>query len=199
MDLRRRKDDSTSCRGLIEACVEASDLHHVKSRGHFCQDQLRITPTKISDSSPPASARIACYGTAFLADASVDAEDFGRGIAPDVPQFSSPRMDASFFINCGRFLSGGLATMKSVPSAYVKRVAGTDFRSPKAAVFYAWTIESLLGFSKSATHGGHLVAIGIAHVGRIEVPPVLRPQPRSTVAHASVGERSRVKVIDRFP
>jgi hypothetical protein len=43
-------------------------------------------------------------------------------------------------INCGRFLAGKAATMEE-PSTYVKRVAGTDFRSPKATVFYECSTE----------------------------------------------------------
>lgn len=69
------------------------------------------------------------------------------GVATDVPQFSSPRLDASFLINCGRLLTGGLTTTGSAPSRYVKRIAGTDFRSPKTTVLYACSIElrGLLG------------------------------------------------------
>jgi hypothetical protein len=55
-----------------------------------------------------------------------------------MPQFSSPRLDASFLINCGRFLTG---KFESAPSTYVKRVAGSDFRSPKSTVFYECSIE----------------------------------------------------------
>jgi hypothetical protein len=50
-------------------------------------------------------------------------------------------LDASFLINCGRFLTGGLATMKIAPSAYVKRIAGTDVHSPKATIFYECSTE----------------------------------------------------------
>jgi hypothetical protein len=100
-----------------------------------------MTPTNSSNSGPPSSPRIACYGTAFLADAPVDTTALKRGIAPDVAQFSSPRLDASFLINCGRFLTGGLATMKIAPSAYVKRIAGTDVHSPKATIFYECSTE----------------------------------------------------------
>jgi hypothetical protein len=57
-----------------------------------------------------------------------------RGIAADVPQFGSPRLDASFLINCGRLLFAKLATMEGAPSTYFKRVAGSDFRSPKGTV-----------------------------------------------------------------
>lgn len=80
-----------------------------------------------------ATPRIACYGTAFLADAPADAKLLMRAIPAEIPQFSSPRLDAWFLINCGRFLSG---TMGSTPSTYVKRVAGTDFRSLKTTVLY---------------------------------------------------------------
>jgi hypothetical protein len=99
-----------------------------------------MTP-KSPDASLPASPRIACYGTAFLADAPVDAKHLMRGIAAEVPQFGSPRLDASFLINCGRFLSGKLATMETAPSTYVKRVAGADFHSPTATVVYECSTE----------------------------------------------------------
>lgn len=85
--------------------------------------------------------RIACYGTAFLADAPVDAKLLKSGIAAAVPQFSSPRLDASFFINCGRLLAGEYATTETAPSTYVKRVAGSDFRSPKGTVIYECSTE----------------------------------------------------------
>jgi hypothetical protein len=63
-----------------------------------------------------------------------------------VPQFSSPRLDASFLINCGRLhaarlLAGGLATIETAPNAYVKRVAGSDFRSLKGTVIYECSAE----------------------------------------------------------
>ena len=64
-----------------------------------------------------------------------------REIASNVPQFSSPRLDASFFINCGRFLIRQAATMESAPSTYIKRVAGSDFKSPKATIFYECSTE----------------------------------------------------------
>jgi hypothetical protein len=64
-----------------------------------------------------------------------------RRIAVELPQFGSPRLDGSFLINCGRFLTGKTATMESAPSTYVKRVAGTDFHSPKAAVLYECSTE----------------------------------------------------------
>ncbi len=80
-----------------------------------------------------ASPRITCYGTAFLAEAPVDTIALKQGIASDVPQFSSPHLDASFLINCWRFLTG---TMESAPSAHVKRIAGLSFRSPKTTVLY---------------------------------------------------------------
>jgi hypothetical protein len=63
-----------------------------------------------------------------------------QGIVPDAPQFSCPRLDASFLVNCGRFLAGNVATMET-PSTYVKRVAGTDFLSPKSTVFYECSAE----------------------------------------------------------
>jgi hypothetical protein len=100
-----------------------------------------MTSAKPPGPSPQASPRIACYGTAFLAD-SIDAKLLTQGIAADVPQFSSPRLDASFLINCGRLLSGQLATMEGAPtSTYVKRIAGSDFRSPKGTVIYQCSTE----------------------------------------------------------
>jgi hypothetical protein len=80
-----------------------------------------------------------------------DAKLLTRGIASDVPQFSSPRLHASFLINCGRLLVGrihaarfhvgGLATIETAPNDYVKRVAGSDFRSPKGTVIYECSTE----------------------------------------------------------
>jgi hypothetical protein len=99
-----------------------------------------VTPPKSSHSSRPSSPRIACYGTVFLANGPVDSAVLKRGIASDVPQFGSPRLDASFLINCGRFLTGKVMTMDA-PSTYVKRVAGTDFRSPTATVLYECSTE----------------------------------------------------------
>ena len=64
-----------------------------------------------------------------------------QGIAAEVPQFSSPRLDASFLINCGRFLAGGWATMDNAPRAYVTRIGGADFRSPKGTVIYQCSAE----------------------------------------------------------
>jgi hypothetical protein len=95
---------------------------------------------KPSNSGSRWSPRIACFGTAFLVDDPVDTEALKGEIAPNVPQFSSPRLDASFFINCGRFLAGKLTTTET-PSIYVKRVAGSDFHSPKATVFYECSTE----------------------------------------------------------
>jgi hypothetical protein len=100
-----------------------------------------MTPTKSSNSSPWASPRIACYGTAFLVDDSVDLTRVKNGIASEVLHFGSPRLDASFLINCGRFLASKAATMDSIPSTYVRRVAGSDFRSPKAVVLYECSSE----------------------------------------------------------
>ncbi len=79
-----------------------------------------------------SSPRIACYGTAFLSDSPVDTAALKRGIAPDVPQFSSPRLDAFFLANCGSLLTGKTAAMDD-PRAYFKRIAGTDFRLPKSS------------------------------------------------------------------
>ena len=102
---------------------------------------VQMTAPKSSNSSARTSPRIACYGTAFLADAPVDANLLTHRIAPDAPQFSSPRLDASFLINCGRLLSGQLATTEGAPSTYIKRVAGSDFRSPKGTVIYECSTE----------------------------------------------------------
>ena len=87
-----------------------------------------------------SSPRIACYGTAFLSNSPVDPAALKRRIAPETPQFSSPRFDASFLANCGRFLTGKTATIDD-PRAYFKRVAGTDYRLPKATVFYQCSTE----------------------------------------------------------
>jgi hypothetical protein len=95
--------------------------------------------SKPSNSGSTPSFRIACYGTAFLIDHPVDAAALKDGIARELPQFSSPRLDASFLINCGRFL--GKLTTTETPSRYVKRVAGSDFRSPKATAFYQCSTE----------------------------------------------------------
>jgi len=81
------------------------------------------------------SPRIACYGTAFLADTPVDARLLTGRIAAAVPQFGGPRLDASFLINCGRLHTGDVSTVET-PSTYVKRVAGTDFRSSKTTILY---------------------------------------------------------------
>jgi hypothetical protein len=99
-----------------------------------------MTPKSPGSSRSP-SPRIACYGTAFLAYAPVDTTALKRGIDPDVPQFSSPRLDASFLVNCGRFLSGKVATREGAPTTYFKRVAGTDFRLPKAIHFCQCSAE----------------------------------------------------------
>jgi hypothetical protein len=110
-----------------------------------------MTVPKSFNSNPRESPRIACYGTAFLADAPVDAKLLMRGIGAEAPQFGSPRLDASFLINCARFLTGGsAAAMPTAPSAYVSRVAGTDFHSPKATVFYGCSSE-LRGLLASLT------------------------------------------------
>jgi hypothetical protein len=99
-----------------------------------------MTPTISSDSGPRSSPRIACYGTAFLVDVPVDTAALKQGIAPDVPQFSSPRLDGSFLANCGSFLTGKTATTDD-PRAYFKRIAGTDFRLLKSTVFYECSTE----------------------------------------------------------
>jgi len=99
-----------------------------------------MTPPKLSNSSPRSTPRIACYGTAFLADVQVDVTTFKRGIALDSPQFSSPGLDASFLANCGSFLNGKTAIMDD-PRSYFKRIAGTDFRLPKSTVFYECSTE----------------------------------------------------------
>jgi hypothetical protein len=50
-------------------------------------------------------------------------------------------LDASFLINCGRLLSGQLTTTEGAPNTYVKRIAGSDFRSPKGTVIYQCSTE----------------------------------------------------------
>jgi hypothetical protein len=101
-------------------------------RPPHCQDQLQM---RTPNPRPLASPRITCFGTAFLADAAVDAKLLMRAIPAEAPQFGSTRLDASFLINCGRLLTDKQATLET-PSTYVKRVAGSDFRSPKGAVIY---------------------------------------------------------------
>lgn len=96
--------------------------------------------SKSPDASLPSSPRIACYGTAFLADAPIDATALNREICPELPQFGTPRLDASFLAHCGSLLSGRTATIDD-PRAYFKRAAGTEFRSPKATVFYECSTE----------------------------------------------------------
>jgi hypothetical protein len=114
----------------------------------FCQDHPQMTSTKSSNPKPRPSPRITCYGTAFLTP--IDAILLMHGIAAEVPQFSSPRLDASFLINCGRLQAARLhagrfptrnATTMEAPSAYVKRVAGSDFLSPKGTVIYECSTE----------------------------------------------------------
>jgi hypothetical protein len=97
-----------------------------------------MTP-KSPDASLPTSPRIACYGTAFLADAPVDAKLLMRGIAAEVPQFGSPRLDASFLINCGSVSQRQAGDNGN--RTYVKRVAGADFHSPEATVVYECSTE----------------------------------------------------------
>jgi hypothetical protein len=73
-----------------------------------------------------------------------------REVSAEVPQFSSPRLDASFLINCGRLLTGKLETTEGAPGTYIKRVAGSDFRSAKAMVLYECSTE-LLGMLAALT------------------------------------------------
>lgn len=87
------------------------------------------------NSSPLASPRITCFGTAFLIAAPIDAKLLIRAFPAEAPQFGSPRLDASFLINCGRLLTGKPATIET-PTTYVRRIAGRDFRSPKGTVIY---------------------------------------------------------------
>jgi hypothetical protein len=49
-------------------------------------------------------------------------------------------LDASFLANYGSLLKGRTATTDD-PRAYFKRVAGTDFHSSKATVFYECSTE----------------------------------------------------------
>ena len=100
-----------------------------------------MASAKSSHPSLPAGPRITCYGTAFLADAPIDTAALKRETASDVPHFGSPRLDASFLINCGRILADGWAKIDSAPNTYVKRVAGSDFRSPKGTVIYECSTE----------------------------------------------------------
>src|SRR5271154_505344 len=58
---------------------------------------------------------------------------------------------------------------------------------------------ALLRSRKSAAHGGHFVAIGIAHICRIEILAVLRPQVRYTFTHAAICKSRRMEAVDRFP
>jgi hypothetical protein len=56
-----------------------------------------MTPTKPPKSTPRASPRIACYGTAFLADAALDAKLLIPEVAADARQFSSPALGRLVF------------------------------------------------------------------------------------------------------
>jgi len=95
--------------------------------------------SKPSNAGLRSAPRIACYGTAFLAP--VGGAPLDQQIGPEVPQFSSPRLDASFHINCARLLTGADAMLEDNPSQHVKRVAGTDFRLPKSTTFYECSAE----------------------------------------------------------
>jgi hypothetical protein len=99
-----------------------------------------MTLPKSSCSSSRASPRVTCYGTAFLSDSPVDAAALKRGIAADAPQFASPGLDVSFLANCGSLLNGKTAPLDD-PRTYFKRLAGTDFRLPKATHFYECSTE----------------------------------------------------------
>jgi hypothetical protein len=105
-----------------------------------CQDQLPMAP-KPSNSSLRSSPRIACYGTAFLANVPLELTTLDRHIGPVIPQFSSPRLDASFLMNCARLLTGTDATPEDNPSPNLKRIGGTDFRLPKSTTFYECSAE----------------------------------------------------------
>jgi hypothetical protein len=100
-----------------------------------------MRPPTSANFSPRASPRIACYGTAFIADAPIDPAALLRGIAYGMPQFSSPRLDASFLVNCGRFLTGKVASMEETPSTYVKRIASTNFHSSRTTLIYECSSE----------------------------------------------------------
>jgi hypothetical protein len=93
-----------------------------------CQDQLPMAP-KPSNSGLRSSPRIACYGTAFLANLPLEVTPLDRHVGPEIPQCSSPRLDASFLMNCARLLTGD-ATPEDNPSPNLKRIAGTDFLLP---------------------------------------------------------------------
>src|SRR6059058_3680430 len=58
---------------------------------------------------------------------------------------------------------------------------------------------ALLGSHEATTHRSQLIAVGIAYVGGIKVRCAMQPQPRSTLAHASICESSRMEIVDRFP
>ena len=105
-----------------------------------CQDQLPMAP-KPSNSGLRSSPRIACYGTAFLGNVPLEPTTLDRHIGPDIPQFSSPRLDASFLMNCARLLTGADAMPEDNPSPNLKRIAGTDFRLPKSTTFYECSAE----------------------------------------------------------
>jgi len=94
---------------------------------------------KPSNAGLRSSPRIACYGTAFLAPVGVVPLD--QQVGPEIPQFSSPRLDASFLINCARLLTGTDATSEDNPSPKLKRIAGTDFRLPKSTTYYECSAE----------------------------------------------------------
>jgi hypothetical protein len=93
---------------------------------------------KPSNAGLRLSPRIACYGTAFLA--SVGVAPLDQQVGPEIPQFSSPRLDASFLMNCARLLTGTDSTEDN-RSPNVKRVAGTDFRLKKATHFYECSVD----------------------------------------------------------
>ena len=59
--------------------------------------------------------------------------------------------------------------------------------------------DSLLRGGESAAHRRQLVAVGVAHVGGVEIRVVVRAQAGRTFARALVRERRRVKALDLAP
>jgi hypothetical protein len=116
-----------------------SPFKSLELRRPVCQDQLPMAP-KPSNADLRSSPRIACYGTAFLATLPLELTTLDRHFGPEIPQFSSPRLDASFLMNCARLLSGD-ATPEDSRSPNLKRIAGTDFRRPKSTTFYECSAE----------------------------------------------------------
>src|SRR5271163_1589636 len=60
-------------------------------------------------------------------------------------------------------------------------------------------LMKLLSLTKRSTHSGHLIALGVAHIGGIKVRRVMKPKSRGTVARTSTCESGAVELIDRLP